>query len=172
MKYPNDTRVVFLDLDGVMNSNDYYVARGPRTPSNDVDEFYLNMIDPSAVTTLNSLVEQHNFNVVISSTWRDSAIELKVLERSGFTGKILGRTPLYTEMPPMSHIKPKTYVRGHEIQQWINDNIERPHEYSSYIIFDDDSDMLEDQMGNFIQIDFMKGLQLTDIKKAIETLKK
>jgi histidinol phosphatase-like enzyme len=168
MKYPNFIKLIFLDLDGVMNSNDFYVSRGTKTQSQDVEEFYLNMIDPSAVDLLNTLVQECDCKVVISSTWRDSAIEHNVLKRKGFIGEVIGRTPLYTEMPKQSY--ETTHMRGYEIRQWIEDNIEHPSIYKSYVIFDDDMDMLESQKQNFIHIDFMKGLQTENIQEAITIL--
>lgn len=170
MKYPNSLKLVFLDLDGVMNSNDYYVARGAKTPSENVEEFYLEMIDPSAVKLLNTLVQKTDCKIVISSTWRDSAIEHNVLEKCGFIGEVIGRTPLYREMP--KQVYTPTYMRGYEINQWIHDNMDSPGTYNSYVIFDDDADMLESQKQNFIHVDFMKGLQTKNIQEAIQILKK
>ena len=68
-----------------------------------------------------------------------------------FLNSIVGLTPCGSQ---------NGVLRGNEIQDWIdnNDNIE------SYVILDDDSDMLESQLFNFVQTDTYEGLTEREVK--------
>ena len=59
--------------------------------------------------------------------------------------------------------------RGEEIQVWMDKESEK-NEIESFVILDDDSDMLPEQMGNFIHVDGQVGLVDKDVFKAIEIL--
>ena len=60
--------------------------------------------------------------------------------------------------------------RGTEIQMWL-EKYEQDHEpVESYVILDDDEDMLQDQLENFIHCNFVHGLTSHDCYKAIEIL--
>ena len=56
-------------------------------------------------------------------------------------GKVIGCTPSIMPMPDMID-----YIRGDEIQHWLDHN-----EVESYVILDDDDDMLASQMANFVK---------------------
>ena len=59
--------------------------------------------------------------------------------------------------------------RGEEIKTWMDKESEK-NEIESYVILDDDSDMLPEQMSNFIHIDGQVGLTDKDVFAAIEIL--
>ena len=63
-------------------------------------------------------------------------------EFRGLPGEVIDITPNLTYGHGLTTHTP----RGKEIQQWLD---EHP-EVTNYVIFDDDSDMLEHQMNNFI----------------------
>lgn len=143
MKYPNDTKFIFLDLDGVMNSEIYFVNSRKGL---DLEESG-NQIDPRAIDILNQIYDKTNCKVVISSAWRQTCFHGKILQERGFNGDVVGVT---------HHIS--SVCRGVEIKKWIDDNIESPHEYSKYVILDDDTDMLLSQQFNFFRTDGYCGL--------------
>ena len=58
-----------------------------------------------------------------------------------------------------------------EIQMWMDKELEK-NEIESYVILDDDNDMLPEQMNNFILINGQYGLSDIDVFKAIEILNK
>lgn len=162
-------RIVFLDVDGVLNSDQFYVKTRGRSGD----------FDPEAITLLNQL-EAIDAEVVISSSWGDSAI--KPLQDVGLTLPIIG----YTE-----HFHVDWFCRGNEIEKWLVTNFggmgtkygcddegvpryrkhfnEEDVDYE-YVILDDDTDMLLGQIGNFVHIDRMTGLTQTDIDKAVKIL--
>lgn len=148
-------KVIFLDIDGVINSEDYAVYRHEASQFNK-DEF----IDERAVAFLNYLIGQTGAKVVLSSSWRnDVPRTLEMMRRNGFQYDFFDFTP-YLE----------SRHRGNEIQAWI-DNYEKDHEpLESYVILDDDNDIVDGQEKNFVQCNFIHGLTSVDCYKAIGIL--
>lgn len=149
-------KVLFLDVDGVVNSEDYALYRfyGKKFT---LDEF----IDERPIVLLNYIIKKTDAKVVLSSSWRgDLENTEKRLKAGGLQYDIFDITP-YCE----------SRVRGEEIQAWI-DKYEKDHEpLESYVILDDDDDILPEQLNNFVQCDFHHGLTCVDVYKAIEILK-
>lgn len=145
-----------FDIDGVINSEDYAVYRHVTKQFNK-DQF----IDERAVAFLNYLIDQTGAKVVLSSSWRGSFEETENrLKAAGFNYEFFDKTP-YLE----------SRHRGSEIKAWI-DEYEKDHEpLESYVIIDDDNDILEDQEKNFVQCNFIHGLTSVDCYKAIGILK-
>ena len=75
---------------------------------------------------------------------------------------------LYDVTPRLWH-KGVGTQRGEEIQSWMNKESEK-NEIESYVILDDDSDMLPEQMNNFIHVDSNIGLTDKDVFTAIKIL--
>lgn len=148
-----------LDIDGVLNGEDFYA----RTKGRSGD------FDPEAIALLNQL-EPLGVEVVISSSWGESGV--KALKEVGLKLPILGCT---------DHFYQDWMCRGNEIEKWFIDNF---HSYGTkygskyyqkdyeYVIFDDDGDMLLGQIDNFIQTNRQTGLTQADIDKAIKILKR
>ena len=74
-------------------------------------------------------------------------------------------TPRLVEIPEGKH----RIGRGDEIQYWLDHH---KNEYNTYVILDDDSDMLPSQLNNFVQTDPMNGFLLEHymaVKKILTT---
>ncbi len=162
-------KIVFLDIDSVVNSEQWYVkTRGK-----------FGDFDPEAIALLNQL-KDIGAEVVISSSWGESGI--KPLQDVGLELPIIGCT---------DHFYQDWLTRGNEIEKWIQDNFggmgtryglddngfpyyrkhfkEEDVDYE-YVIFDDDSDFLLGQKDNFIRTNRLTGLIQSDIDKAIKIL--
>ncbi len=69
-------RLLFLDFDGVLNSDAYFASPGfvaVTKEMSDAEVMLLNReyhLDAAKVTLLNGLVEMFDLSVVISSSWR------------------------------------------------------------------------------------------------------
>jgi len=60
-------KLIFLDFDGVLNSNKYFKSlKRKKIPH----EKILNSLSPEMVERLNKIIEATNAKIVISSTWR------------------------------------------------------------------------------------------------------
>ena len=62
-------KIVFLDIDGVLNSELHYVEKSQQQLADEIG-YPLSEISRSAVSLLNQIVEKTGAKVVISSTWR------------------------------------------------------------------------------------------------------
>ena len=153
-------RLIFLDVDGVLNSEIFFTTAS--------EEARKTMIDENAVKLLNQL---EGSSVVISSSWGEDAI--KPLLEHGLKLPIIGCT---THL----HHKFEWACRGNEIEEWLLEKYKGlgtkyGNEYDcdkySYVIFDDDSDMLLGQEGHFIRTNRTCGLTQEDIDKAQKILR-
>ena len=158
-------KYIFLDIDGVLNSNDYFSSLKHMKRINKLLEMGFNSsvfhgvssIDPVAVKNLNKLVKDTGAKIVVSSTWRFSPDLSEIFKISGIEAPIFSITP-----------SSRSRIRGEEIQAWLDKKAESPYKY---VILDDDSDMLRDQLPYFIQVDRMaRGLSENDVKLATKIL--
>lgn len=165
-------KVIFLDIDGVLNSELFYrdkhntTKKPKRASTKSREDYQLDNLDPNCISYLNDLIDKTGAKIVISSTWRmgnelDYLTDL--LAKRGFKGEVIDYTPI------LSH---KGMVRGNEIHSWIEDNCEKlcgsrlSADFREYVIFDDDSDMLYWQRNNFIHVDRWCGLTPNHCYKA------
>lgn len=159
-------KLIFLDIDGVLNSWEY----AERYNEDRVDKYDLwqESLDEDAIERLNEIVERTGGLVVISSTWRmsfDSATLENALMKLGFRGTIIGSTPVL--MKSVQAKDGRWIHRGYEIENWLNalgDSVE------SYVIIDDDNDMLESQQSNFVKTSVEYGLQDKQVERATSIL--
>lgn len=117
-------KVIFLDIDGVLNRWPFYKERGKA----DCDERKLiNHLDPRAIVRLNRIVAETGAVVVISATIRKiRSLEYirKAFVDCGFTGEIVGATPTI-------HV---SYARADEILAWMEGK-----QIENFVVLDDDS---------------------------------
>ncbi len=184
-------KVIFLDIDGVLNSNDWYVYRRDNVAMDSVDAQYpFYEFDPRAVKRLNRIIEQTGAKIVVSSSWRSGeTVESlqKLLDSVGVVGEVIGLTPHLWCSKPYPDKDGYRVPRGCEIDWWldnygefqrINWSKEKQAEYvekaivKNYIILDDDSDMLYGQREHFIKTPGMYGLTDELADRAIEVLNK
>jgi hypothetical protein len=154
-------KIIFLDIDGVMNNQvdyDFAVLKGEDITENKYD------LSPRCMDLLNELIKETGAKVVITSVWRygKTTAEMQLLfYEHGFEGEIIGLTPCLDR---------EYTLRGNEILMWIKQNEEligcSSSDFESYVILDDDSDMLYRQRNNFIKIDGYCGLTYNVIHKA------
>ena len=163
-------RIIFLDIDGCVNSDNWYTkTRGKQGD-----------FDPNVIKRLNTL-EKYGVEVVVSSSWGDDGVEQ--LKNVSLKLPILGST---------DHFHTDCLCRGNEIEKWIHDNLgglgtkygydedgepyykkrykDTDADYE-YVILDDDTDMLLGQKDHFIHVDRWKGITDVDIKFAKSILK-
>ena len=157
-------RIIFLDIDGVLNNQLWFVkTKGKRNPDD---------LDPESIKYLNNLIKETGAIVVVSSVWRLNRTidELQeVLDKNGFVGTVIGRT-----LDMRWGKDSDCILRGNEILQWIKSHIEYTGQeywnYRDYVILDDDTDMLYWQKDNFIWVDPYCGLTPNLVFKAKKIL--
>ena len=156
------TKICFLDIDGVLNSVNFFKEKSLSKRWDELKGKYENghitaglvSIYPKAVELLNRLIEATGAKIVVSSSWRgDSALQT-IFTLVGIKEPIYGETPrLYSR------------YRGQEIQQWLN-----KHKCDKYVILDDDLDFFDSQLPYLVHTDWRVGLTENDISKAINIL--
>jgi hypothetical protein len=160
--------VLFLDFDGVLNSDKWF--RQTSNAAEDVECGMERNIDPEAVRNLNRIIESTGCQVVISSTWRRGntiATLLRLLVKRGLDKKhsdrFIGATPVLDSLHDSGlWIAP---VRGEEIQAWLDGN----PEVERFVIVDDDPDMAH-LAPHLVQTKILHGLTAERADAAINHL--
>ena len=163
-------KVIFLDIDGVLNV--MYPER---------DE-YGSIFHPHLVENLRRLINETGAKIVISSSWRHSG-EKVMKEMWAFRnlpGEVVGITPWFIDNDEETRSLPfkEKAERGQEIEAYLN---EHP-EITNYVIIDDDDDTLPYQEPFFVKtsenhdhedkVDYGYGLTSKCTDKAIQILNK
>jgi hypothetical protein len=134
------TKVLFLDIDGVLNSQRSCIAFGGFP--HDVVGYERERFDEVALRLIRGIVKQAGAKVVLSSSWR-------ITNAFDYIGKHLD-LPIIDATP----VKwAPGQVRGHEIADWLK----RHPEVKQYVIVDDDPDMLGEQLPNFVHTNNFDG---------------
>lgn len=149
--------VIFLDIDGVLNSDEYFVK---------IKDFNIegieSEIDVEKIKLLKKAKEATNAKIVLTSSWRytKNAQNLK---------NLLAKYEILTDSTPFINNE-----RGKEIKQWLIDH----KDIEDFVILDDEVfDSYDDElMKKLIKISngngrgFGKGLQENDVNQIIERL--
>jgi hypothetical protein len=153
------TKLLFLDLDGVLNSTQWSEERPTRgllPPESAQQAFEEERLDPVCIKRLQHLVHDTNASIVITSTWRRTMPVIEMISMFalyGFEGApVIGATPQLPTSPG------KKITRGTEVQEWLNVNAVVP---MRYVCLDDDADY--DPRQPLVQTDADIGLQDADI---------
>ncbi|GAA4159614.1 hypothetical protein GCM10022217_22580 [Chryseobacterium ginsenosidimutans] len=157
-------KVIFLDVDGVLNNAEYYKNKSLHSHHKESSHF-----DSNNTNALNKIVESTRAKIVISSAWR----MLKTLEEItmlfnevGIKAEIIG----FTES---LHYKDtyKIAPRGLEILKWIRDyHRTLKGGLENYVIIDDEDDILDIQEKHFFHINDVVGLTDQNADVIIEFL--
>lgn len=203
----NYRRFIFLDIDGVLNHDEWYNHLYNTYPGEELSRWDVNKyhISPASTRLLNQL---EGCEVVISSSWgydettvqglRNAGLALPIiggithkslLDKSLCRGNDIARwfVDNVSDMPPMDavmhvgnglacgesgHFDPWYHTKYH--YNFVNGKEERVIEDGdvayTYVIFDDDNDMLFQQQEHFIHVNSMVGITQSDIDKAKKIL--
>jgi hypothetical protein len=107
--------IVFLDIDGVLNSRQWYAQAVPREEGPTGRSLLERSIDPACVQRLNRLLKRTRAVVVVSSSWRkqhELSEIVSIIEARGFCGEVIGVTPS----------DDSAQSRGAEITKWLEEN--------------------------------------------------
>jgi hypothetical protein len=165
----NKIKVIFLDIDGVLNvyceSHDKWGCT-----------FHQHLVD-----NLKWIIEETGAKIVVSSTWRFGGIQyLKDMwEARGLPGEIIDITPDCHDLVNDGRFEYLDHVdRGHEIDYWL----EGRTDILNYVIVDDDNDFLTHQRSRFVRtsnninhpdsVDIGYGLTKECARRAISILNK
>ena len=170
-------KVIFLDVDGVLNSN--------RTLHEDIS------LEDDLISNLKELVDKTGAKIILSSSWRLSteavATLMDKLDKfglviSGMTcdGVDLDWLEKYEFDATKKYLDTKfdwdenrqikiTHDRGAEIFKWLHD-----HDDCAYVILDDEIEDIKPYFSEsvIVKTSYKTGLTKEDVKKAIQILNK
>lgn len=160
-------KVIFLDIDGVLNSEktckDWHKKTGKGGyggwfNEDDVCTHENVLWGIDLFNNLKTIVDQTGAVIVISSTWRKHFSLSKFKEMFSVYG--WNNPPIIDKTGNHIHRH-----RGCEIKSWLDGR-----DVKSYVILDDDTDFLPEQLPFFVNTDGRIGLSEGDATKAIEIL--
>lgn len=161
-------KVIFLDIDGVLNSNF-------RNVKNQKELSDGKFIDETRVQLLAEIIIKTNAMIVLHSGWRlwfDDMINpirdeakylVNILEKNGL--KIVDKTPDLTT-DEIRRIRKFSFVKAQEILMWI----EQHKDIDSYIVLDDLDLSIDTIKNNLIMTDSTIGLSEGNVLDAIAHL--
>lgn len=112
------SKILFLDVDGVINSRDSTIFKGSLWP-----------LDPYKAFLVGKIKLETNCDVVLSSSWRHHPDGVREVERRV--------VPIVDITPTLKN----TSFRGDEVRSWLS----KHPEVEKYAVLDDDSDFYNDQ---------------------------
>ena len=163
-------KVIFLDIDGVLNTQDWHGRMTKDTPR---DEFGW-VFDPVAVENLGHVVKETGASIIISSSWKFLGLaKLREMWKiRNLPGTILDITPntVSDEVLLNANLDEMELgvCRGNEIKEWLS---KHKGEVSNYVIIDDFDDMLPEHEDHVVLTDTLIGITEFDAEKAIAILK-
>lgn len=158
-------KIIFLDIDGVLNSTqtceDWHLRTGKGGYGGFFDEDDMATDEnvkwgQKLVDNLRTIVEKTGARIVVSSTWRKHFTVPKFKEMFSVYG--WEGAPVYDRTPLMR-------IRGQEIKWWV-----QKHKPEAYVIIDDFDDFLREQIPFFVETNPDIGLTSEDAEKAINIL--
>lgn len=135
-------KIIFLDIDGVVNCcNTRQRHRG-----------FIG-IDPYMAFIVGKIVLDTGASVVLSSSWRCFTDGRAEVEKQ--VVKCIDQTPVLNSVGK---------IRGDEIKAWLD----KHPEVEDYVILDDNSDMLEEQMSHFYKTKWETGITEEIAQKVVD----
>lgn len=154
-------KILFLDVDGVLNSDEYYNYIRPIRKNL---KFPDTKIDPDAVNLLNYIVSKTGCEIVVSSAWRfGKSINalVSLFHEMGIEKDIFDMTKW--DATTLTDVNP----RGDEIQEWLDENKDI---VTNYAILDDSYAMNDEQLPYTVFTDDKVGLTEENAEKIIRIL--
>lgn len=144
-------KIIFLDIDGVLNSLGSVIALGD--PNNHFDMVSVRLIE--------RVCKETETQIVVSSSWRIGRTtemlqeEMRRLGAPEIAARIVGRTG-----------DGYNGHRGRQIKEWL----ETKAPDATFIIVDDDSDMLPAQKPYFVKTSWEDGFRAKHYRDAMKLL--
>lgn len=141
-------KYLFLDIDGVLNHDEWFESEHYKKHQ---ESWKKSMFDPECVARVNTILQLTRAELVVSSSWRSMTDLEEIFEGVGLPFKFWRTShadQIYSDLDPIRDLYNDDirYWRGSEIKHFLEQ-----HPADNYVILDDDSDMLDEQLDHFIQ---------------------
>ncbi len=183
------SKLIFLDIAGVMHSSRLYKQHSIEELEN-MRDVYGDAFDPLSASLINKLIAKTGANIVIVSETKDEGRDWAKAfwDSRNMDGEVVGTTPHLTFTAKGSRAQ-AIVPRGTEIQ-WYLENYHNFRYYDkswynnidyantlkerctieSYVIINDDNDILYEQRSNFVECDNTNGFTQKEYRKALRIL--
>lgn len=151
----NKPNIIFLDIDGVLCTLRSHLALG--------HGLMMEAWDITSCQIIKKICKEHNCKLVISSTWRINSQRTLQYYLAVFGLIDYVYPSIFDTEDWKTPIGKMDCKRGDEIKEWLDNHKD---DINDYLIFDDDSDMLEEQKDHFFQIDSDEGFGAKDFLKV------
>lgn len=150
-------KIIFLDVDGVLNSDEYF----DKIKNLDIQGIERD-IDVEKIKLLKKVIDATGAEVVLSSSWRYT-------RNAQYLKELLSKYGIYVDSTPYIQNE-----RGLEIRKWLSEH----QDVEDFVILDDEifESYDEELMKKLVKISnengrsFGEGLLLSDVDKIIEKL--
>jgi hypothetical protein len=165
-----NVKVIFLDFDGVLNSSEWFMDNQKLIrESTSLLQRGAAELNPVLIRRVLEIIEATGAAVVVSSSWRilHTRDELnEIFKQAGFPQMV----DHIIDVTPRDRGQSYNETRGREIEAWIKGYEEKNGRLDSYVIIDDDGDMLSHQRPLFVQTSWDFGILPKDVQQAIRIL--
>ena len=169
---PPEYPIIFLDIDGVLNSQFYYGNIDYMKLKEELEE--LVHFDPHAIQLLNRIIYETNAKVVYHTNWRYlfSKKELdNFLNSRGFDGETVGVVPAVNNRENNIAAWLNRYCWNDTHEDWWTEEL--PPNCPPFVAFDDmDWEFPNKLNGRFLWCDELYGITPQHVEKAIKLLGK
>ncbi|MEK6733378.1 MAG: HAD domain-containing protein [Candidatus Omnitrophota bacterium] len=150
-------KVIFLDIDGVLNSYNYMDVLYLKGERSTAEEKSTPALDPQAVENLRIIVERTGAKIVVTSNWRNKGLQWiqELWKQNRLPGNVIDITP-------------QRRNRVFEIRRWL-----KSKHVENYVVLDDDFTDIEVRMigvAHFVDIHPKYGLREDDVRNAAKLL--
>lgn len=142
---------IFLDFDGVLNTNQYQAELA--ISGEQSSDMYGPLFDPRAARQLRRLIEQTEAKIIATSSWRfiHSIVKIKEMWK-------------YRELPGEVH---GTIQAENEFSNRGTDILSYDIDGEEFVIIDDENDYQPKLQDYLIHTNAVKGLSFRDVEKAV-----
>ena len=171
-------KVIFLDIDGVMNSEEFYKRKKAQSWewAHMFGKYLSYSINPDAVGLLNKIIEVTGAVVVLSSSWRlgppvpalkedFKRVGIDVFDRCPCWGKY-GVTDWKVEEDENGHPYTTLIPRGEIVEAWLKGH----PEVERYVIIDDNDQFTDEQHKYLVLTNEEVGLTEENVQTVINIL--
>ena len=166
-------KYLFLDFDGVLNTLRY--AKMLRKDGIDPYDEFGTMFDHNTIANLNSIIEQTNCKIVLSTSWRNEGLlRMRSLWKDrNLPGEIFSMTPILLSTTYQDSQNgemfciPEINAKALEINAWLQQNAPKSF---TYVIVDDENVFFQNQQEHLVLTNEYDGLTVDKANRAIKIL--
>ena len=167
-------KVLFMDVDGVLNDEDWWRTRSPKPDPRHPPEILVKNIDTSRVILINEIVARTGCEVVLSSATRSNPLMPEVLLLAGLAKPLLGAIPImqfahtFRDFDGAERTLWIEKTRAEEVEEWLRLN---PGVEAYAVVDDQDHGWAEAMESRLVRTSMATGLTQDHVEAIVELLR-